>query len=65
MLMIWFVIFVALATFNMFFAWQISAKVERLVSNIFLGYILISVITLIIIVIKETISQQLNLTIHP
>ena len=55
MLMIWFVIFVALATFNMFFAWQISAKVERLVSNIFLGYILISVITLIIIVIKETI----------
>lgn len=55
MLMIWFVIFVALVTFNMFFAWQISAKVERLVSNIFLGYVLVSVIVLIIMIIKETI----------
>lgn len=55
MLMIWFVIFMALVAFNMFFAWQISAKVERLINNIFLGYILISVIVLIIMIIKNTI----------
>jgi len=55
MLMIWFGIFITLATFNMFFAWQISAKVERLINNIFLGYALASVIVLIIMVIKETI----------
>ena len=53
MLMIWFVIFVALATFNMFFAWQISEKAERLVSNILLGYIIISIIVLPIIMIKN------------
>lgn len=55
MLMIWFVIFVVLTTFNMFFAWQINAKVERLTSNIFLGYVLISVIVLIIMIIKNII----------
>ena len=55
MLMIWFVIFVALAAFNMFFAWQINEKVARLTRNVFLGYVLVSVIVLIIIVIKEII----------
>lgn len=55
MLMIWFVIFMALVTFNMFFAWQISAKVERLVCNIFLGYVLVSVIVLIVMIIKDAI----------
>lgn len=53
MLMIWFVIFVALITFHMFFAWQISEKAERLINNILLGYIIISVIALSIIVIKN------------
>lgn len=53
MLMIWFGIFVALVTFNMFFAWQISAKVERLVSNIFLGYVLVSAIVLIVTILSE------------
>lgn len=55
MLMIWFVIFVVLTTFNMFFAWQINAKVECLTNNIFLGYVLISVIVLIIMIIKNII----------
>ena len=55
MLIIWFIIFVALTTFNMFFAWQISARVERLTSNIFLGYIFVSVIIFIIAIIKTSI----------
>lgn len=53
MLMIWFVIFVALTIFHAFFAWRISAKVARLISNILLGYILISIIILPIIIIKN------------
>ena len=55
MLIIWFVIFIALIIFSMFFAWRISAQVERLTGYVFLGYNFIFVIIFIITIIKTSI----------